>query len=487
MADTEERFNQNIKVLPVILAGGQGTRLWPLSRTAFPKQYLAINKKDEFTLIQNTYLRLKKIDNLLPPLIVCNEEQRFIVAEQMRLINVLPDSILLEPFGKNTAPAIALSALMSIEKFSDPILLVLPSDHKIENIEIFNQKILDGISLATEDSLVTFGIIPTSAETQYGYIESNEKISRETKSSTIKKFIEKPCKEIAEKLFQNKYYTWNSGIYLFRASTILKELNKFAPDIVEICRKSLEDCKKDLNFQRINSEFFKECENISIDVAVMEKTNLGKVIPLNVGWNDLGNWKSVWEDSKKDIENNTFQGKVFAKNVKNSYLRSENRLLVGLGLQDLFVVETDDSVLVANKHSVHDIKELMKELKKNNFEELVTTQKVHRPWGNFTSIIKGETWQVKRLVINSKQSLSLQMHQHRSEHWVVVKGKAKVEINHKVSILNVNESIYVPIRTKHRLSNPYEDELILIEVQSGTYLGEDDIIRFKDKYRRELN
>jgi len=487
LADSEERLNPNINVLPVILSGGEGTRLWPLSRSSYPKQYLSINEKDEYTLIQSTYLRLSKINNLLPPLIVCNEKQRFIVAEQMRLINVIPSSILLEPFGKNTAPAIALSALMSLEKFSDPILLVLPSDHKIENIEIFNKKILDGISLATEGSLITFGIIPKSAETQYGYIESNEKISKKIKSSNIKKFIEKPSKEIAKKLFKNKHYTWNSGIYLFRASTILKELNRFAPNIVEICRESLKEGKKDLNFQRLNSEFFKKCEQVSIDIAVMEKTKLGKVIPLNVGWNDLGSWKSVWEESSKDNQDNTLQGNVFAKNVKNSYLRSENRLLVGLGLRDLFVIETDDSVLVANKESVDEIKELMKELKEKNFEELITTQKVHRPWGNYTSIIKGETWQVKRLLIHPKQSLSLQMHQHRSEHWVVVKGIAKVQIDHEVSLLNENESIYVPIRTKHRLSNPYEDELILIEVQSGKYLGEDDIIRFEDKYRREFN
>ena len=367
MANTEERLNQNIEVIPVILSGGEGTRLWPLSRSTYPKQYLAIDDKDEFTLIQNTYLRLKNINNLLPPLIVCNEEQRFIVAEQMRLIDVLPSSILLEPFGKNTGPAIALSALMSVEKFNDPILLVLPTDHKIENEEMYKKKILEGISLATNDSLVTFGINPKSPETQYGYIESSEKISRETKSSNIKKFIEKPSKDKAEKLFKNKFYSWNSGIYVFRASTILKELNKFAPNVVEICRKSLEACKKDLNFQRINSEVFKKCENVSIDIAIMEKTNLGKVIPLNVGWNDYGNWKSVWEESKKDIQNNTFQGKVFTKNVKNSYLRSENRLLVGLGLRDLFVVETDDSVLVANKDSVHEINELIKDLKNNNF------------------------------------------------------------------------------------------------------------------------
>tara|TARA_A100001388_G_scaffold73192_1_gene51924 strand:- start:18901 stop:20358 length:1458 start_codon:yes stop_codon:yes gene_type:complete len=484
LADTKKRLNSNINVLPVILSGGVGTRLWPLSRASYPKQYLAINEDNKFTLIQNTYLRLRNIKNLLSPLIVCNEEQRFIVAEQMREINVEPNSILLEPFGKNTAPAIALSALMSVDKYNDPILLVLPSDHKIKNIEIFNQTIAEGISLANKGSLVTFGIVPKSAETQYGYIESSERIFGEIKSSNIKKFIEKPSKEIAEKLFKNEHYTWNSGIYLFRASTILKELNKFAPFIVEICQKSLEGSKKDLNFQRIDSQLFKKCTNVSIDIAVMEKTKLGKVIPLNVGWNDLGNWKSVWEDSKKDIKNNTFQGKVFAKNVKNTYLRSENRLLVGLGLQDLFIVETEDSVLVANKESVNEIKELIKELKDNNTQELISTKKVHRPWGNFTSIMKGATWQVKRIVINPRQSLSLQMHQYRSEHWVVVKGIAKVEINNEVSLLKVNESIYVPIKSKHRLSNPSNNELILIEVQSGTYLGEDDIIRFEDIYKR---
>ena len=487
MADKKNIFNLNSNVLPVILSGGEGTRLWPLSRASYPKQYLKISENDEFTLIQSTYLRLQELNNLLSPLIVCNEEQRFVVAEQMRLINVVPNSILLEPFGKNTAPAIALAALMSIEKYNDPILLVLPSDHKIENIEIFNKTISEGIKLAIEGSLVTFGIVPKSAETQYGYIESIEKITSTTKSGNIKNFIEKPNKEIAEKLFKNKNCTWNSGIYLFRASTILKELTKFAPNIVEICKGSLRNSTRDFNFQRISSELFKKCQNVSIDIAVMEKTKLGKVIPLDVGWNDLGNWKSVWEDSIKDFQSNTLQGKVFAKNVKNSYLRSESRLLVGLGLRNLFVVETDDSILVADKESVNEIKELIKELDDNNIEELVSTHKVHRPWGNFTSIMKGETWQVKKLVIKPRQSLSLQMHQHRSEHWVVVKGTAKVEINHEVSVLNVNESIYVPIKSKHRLSNPHESELILIEVQSGTYLGEDDIIRFEDKYRREFN
>ena len=274
------------------------------------------------------------------------------------------------------------------------------------------------------------------------------------------------------------------SIFIFKASTILKELNKFVPEIVQICIKSLEGIEKDLNFQRINHTYFKTCPKIALDVAVMEKTKLGKVLPLEAGWNDLGSWRSVWEDSKKDINENTFYGNVFAKDVKNSYLRSENRLLVGFGLKNLCVVETDDSVLIANKDSLNSMKELISELEDQNFEELSLNQKVHRPWGHYTSIMKGETWLVKRLVINPMESLSLQMHKYRSENWVIVKGIAKVEIENEISFLNVNESTYVPIGAKHRLSNPNKEKLVLIEVQSGSYLGEDDIIRFEDKYRR---
>ena len=360
MANTEKRLDSNIHVLPVILSGGEGKRLWPLSRASYPKQYLSINENDQFTLIQSTYLRLKKIDNLLSPLIVCNEEQRFVVAEQMRQINVIPDSILLEPFGKNTAPAVALSALMSVEKYNDPILLVLPSDHKIKDIEIFNQNISEGISLASKGSLVTFGIVPKSAETQYGYIESNEKISGTAKSSDIKKFIEKPSKEIAEKLFKNKHYTWNSGIYIFKASQILKELNKYAPSIVEICKKSLEGSKKDLNFQRINSKLFKKCTSISIDIAVMEKTRLGKVIPLNVGWNDLGNWKSVCEDSKKDIHNNknsfiTSTSGANALQVENEEIKETENQLLNSMVDENMAVDNLTTVNIEDKASNHSI------------------------------------------------------------------------------------------------------------------------------------
>lgn len=474
----------NTKILPVILSGGRGTRLWPLSRSSYPKQYLSINKKNKYTFLQETVLRLNGIKNIQTPLVVCNEDQRFVVAEQMRSINIVPESILLEPFGKNTAPAIALSALMATKMNYDPILLVLPSDHKIEDINSFQKKILEGVELVKEGNLITFGIVPKSSNTQYGYIESKEEICKTNQSSEIVSFIEKPNKEIAEKLFLNKKYTWNSGIFLFKASTILNELNKFTPEVVDICIKSLEGIEKDLNFQRINNNYFKDCPNIAIDVAVMEKTKSGKVLPLDVGWNDLGSWESVWEDSNKDINKNTLYGNVFIKDVKNSFLRSEDRLLVGFGIKDLCVVETDDSVLIASKTSLNSMKELIKELEDQNVQELKLNKKVHRPWGHYTSIMRGETWLVKRLVINPMESLSLQMHKHRSENWVIVKGIAKVEIENNVSFLNVNESTYVPIGAKHRLSNPNKETLIIIEVQSGTYLEEDDIIRFEDKYRR---
>ncbi len=481
---TNSLENSNSKILPVILSGGRGTRLWPLSRSSYPKQYLSMSKKNNFTFLQETVLRLHGIKNIQKPLVVCNEEQRFVVAEQMRSINVIPESILLEPFGKNTAPAIALSALMAAKKHYDPILLVLPSDHTIEDINSFQKKILEGVELVNEGNLITFGIVPKSSNTQYGYIESKEEICKTNQFSEIVSFIEKPNKKLAEKLFMNKKYTWNSGIFLFKASTILKELNKFAPQVVAICIKSLEGIQKDLNFQRINNNYFKKCPDIAIDVAVMEKTKSGKVLPLDVGWNDLGSWESVWEDSKKDLNKNSLHGNVFIKDVKNSFIRSENRLVVGFGIKDLCVVETDDSVLIASRKSLKSMKELIKELEDENFQELISNKKVHRPWGHYTSIMNGETWLVKRLVINPMESLSLQMHKYRSENWVIVKGIAKVEIENNVSFLNVNESTYVPIGAKHRISNPNKENLVLIEVQSGTYLGEDDIIRFEDKYRR---
>ena len=471
-------------ILPIILSGGVGSRLWPLSRSSLPKQYLRLEENSEYTLLQKTYLRLKGIKNLVNPIIICNEEQRFIAAEQMRQIRGEPQKILLEPFGKNTAPAIAIAALIAAENGNDPILLVLSADHKIENQENFQKAIEKGVLFAKEGRIVTFGIPPKFPETGYGYIESEEAILDKIEISNIKRFIEKPNKQLAKKFLKDKRFTWNSGIFLFKTSTILKELRKFEPEIIDICRKSLNNNLLDLNFQRINKEIFKLCPSKSIDIAVLEKTKLGTVLKLDAGWDDLGSWKSVWDNSEKDLNANSLKGKTFIKDVKNSYLRSENRLLVGLGLRDTFVIETNDAVFVANKDYLRYMKELMAELESENFEEIKINKKVYRPWGHFTSLIKEENWQVKRLKINPNESLSLQKHNFRAENWVVVSGIAKVEINEKISFLNPNESIYIPIGSRHRLSNIHNTPLEIIEVQIGTYLGEDDIIRFEDKYKR---
>ena len=471
-------------ILPVILSGGSGTRLWPLSRSSYPKQYLNLEKNTSYTLLQNTILRLNGINNLHKPLIICNEEQRFIVAEQLRSINCEPLSIILEPEGRNTAPAIGLASLISISEEKDPILLVLSSDHKISNTKRFQENIAEGIPYAEKGYLVTFGIEPITPESGFGYIEAEDIISKKIIASKIKRFIEKPNKEIANKLIKDKHFTWNSGIFLFKASSIINELNKFQPNIIDQCKKALTKNEKDFYFQRVDKNKFKNCPNISIDNAVMENTDLGIVISMDAGWNDLGNWKSVWEDSIIDQNKNTIIGRAYTKDVTNTFLRSESRLIVGLGLEDMLIVETNDALLVAKKDAIHSLKDLVNKMDHDNVPEIRENKLVHRPWGNFTSVIKDKTWQVKRLEVNPRSSLSLQMHNQRSEHWVVVKNLAKVEINDKVCFLKENESIYVPLGSKHRLSNPTDETLILIEVQSGTYVGEDDIVRFKDNYDR---
>ena len=475
-----------IELLPVILSGGIGTRLWPVSRSSFPKQYLNFDKENNYTLLQNTYLRLKGLSNLKSPIIICNEEQRFLVSDQMKEISVNIGSILLEPFGKNTAPAIALASLISIFNGKDPLLLILSSDHKIKDINQFQKSINIGREFAINGRIVTFGVDPTYPATGYGYIESFDEINNLNKSSDIKNFIEKPNLKVAKNLLKDNHFLWNSGIFLAKASTIISELEEFNPNVIEICRESLIKSSKDLNFIRLNKEIFEHCPNVSIDKALMEKTKLGTVVNLNAGWNDLGSWKSVWEEAKTDENQNNLNGNIFAKDVKNSYLESKNRLLVGLGLENILVVDTDDALLVAKKDAINSLKDLVKELEKKDFPEIKFNKKVHRPWGNYTTFIKGETWLVKRLEINPNESLSLQLHNFRSEHWVVVKGIAKVQIEEKIIYLNTNESIYVPLGSKHRLSNDHDELLILIEVQSGNYLGEDDIIRFDDKYKRNL-
>tara|TARA_Y100000739_G_C20606770_1_gene466052 strand:+ start:1656 stop:3119 length:1464 start_codon:yes stop_codon:yes gene_type:complete len=479
-------LDSELNLFPVILSGGSGTRLWPLSRACFPKQYLNLLNKSNNSLLQDTVLRLNGLKNLQQPIIICNEEQRFIVAEQMREIDITPNSILLEPIGRNTAPAIALASLIALEEFQDSILLVLSADHEIREPKKFQKAINDGLEYASNDRLVTFGVTPNRAETGYGYIEAFEELTTKNKCSNIKKFIEKPTTEIAEKLIKDKRYSWNSGIFLFKASTIISELEKYEPKIVDLCRKSLNSNLKDLNFQRVKQKYFNECPNIPIDIAVMEKTKLGTVLSLNVGWSDIGDWDSVWENSEKDLNGNSRIGKTLIFDTKNSYLRSDHRLIVSMGIKNLVIVETNDAILIADKDYTQSVKKVVNELEKNNYIEGKMNRQMFRPWGHYTSVAEGLTWQVKRLEIKPQESLSLQMHYHRAEHWVVVNGTAKVEINGEITLLNVNESIFVPLGAKHRLSNPGMIPLVLIEVQSGKYLGEDDIIRFDDNYGREL-
>ena len=475
------------RIIPVILSGGKGSRLWPLSRESFPKQYLSLDEESEYSLLQNTFLRLENINYIDDPIIVTNEEQRFIVAEQMRALKIKTKSILLEPYARNTCPSVALASLIAKEDCNDPILLVLASDHKIKNNHNFIKAINQGVINALQGRIIVFGVYPTAPETGYGYIESLQVLSEENPVSNVKSFQEKPDLAKAKKFLSNKHFSWNSGIFMFKASTLIKELNTHHPDILNICKDALSGGSKDYDFRRVDIELFKKCPSSSIDVSIMEKTNLATVVRLNCEWSDLGSWKSISENSKFDINKNTLRGKAYIKNVKNSYIRSESRLIACVGIKDLLVIETDDAVLVANKNSTESIKDLVKELSDKNFEESKNSRKIHRPWGNYKSISEGKSWKVKRLEINPGESISLQLHKKRSEHWVVVNGIAKVEINGIISKLCKNQSIYVPLSSKHRLSNPGREVLTLIEVQCGEYLEEDDIVRFDDNYGRITN
>tara|TARA_A100001011_G_C14314909_1_gene847491 strand:+ start:1491 stop:2927 length:1437 start_codon:yes stop_codon:yes gene_type:complete len=474
------------QIIPVILCGGVGSRLWPLSRESFPKQFISIFSKN-ISLLQSTVNRSRKIQNVEDPILICNEEHRFIVAEQMREINIKPQSILLEPFGKNTAPAITLAALKSLERYKDPTILVLSSDHIFKNETPFLKSIISGKIFSDDDKLVTFGIIPKEPHTGYGYIESEEPLNpKKINGERIIRFIEKPNLSSAKKLIQDKKYSWNSGIFLFKSKTIINEMNKYAPDILEICRSSIKKQAYDLDFQRIDKNEFSKCPNLSIDICIMEKTDQGVVLPLDAGWSDIGDWSSVWKNSIKDLDGNVKRGEIFLRETKNSYFRSEGKLVVGLGVEDLIVVDTDDTLLVTKKRFSQEVKNIVNYLKEANYKEATENKKVYRPWGFYISSIENKEWKVKLICVNPKQSLSLQKHKFRSEHWVVVKGEASLEINQNKFNLSSNESTYIPIGAKHRLSNPGSKPLLLIEVQSGSYLGEDDIIRYEDKYGRGI-
>ncbi|CAK6695690.1 mannose-1-phosphate guanylyltransferase/mannose-6-phosphate isomerase [Synechococcus sp. CBW1107] len=480
-------------LVPVILCGGTGTRLWPLSRASYPKQYWPLAGSGEETLLQQTQLRLKGLNQLGAPLLICNEDHRFIVAEQMRQIGVEPGAILLEPLGRNTAPAIAVAALHATSRGDDPLLLVLAADHVIQDGARFRATVEAGRAAAEGGLLVTFGIVPTAPETGYGYIEAVEPLPQATTGlgeppiptpTPIARFVEKPDAATAEEFLSSGRFTWNSGMFLFRASAILAELERLAPEVVSCCRAAIDHDSADLDFLRLERESFANCPNVAIDVAVMERTGLGAVLPLEAGWSDVGSWSALWDTGARDSDGNVLRGRVISEGSRNCYLRSEHRLVVGLGVEDLVVVETDDAVLVAHRDRAQEVKTIVNRLASSGSPEGKAHRRIYRPWGSYDGIVEGSRWQVKKIVVNPGASLSLQMHHHRAEHWVVVQGTAVVEKDGVEELVGENQSTYIPLGAKHRLSNPGKIPVEMIEVQSGPYLGEDDIVRFDDRYGR---
>jgi len=463
-------------IIPVILCGGSGTRLWPLSRKLYPKQFMRL--VNDNTLFQNTILRLPK--EVANPLIICNEEYRFLAAEQLREINKNSNDIILEPIGKNTAPAIALAALAT---GNDPLLLVLPADHVIENEENFKKIVLEAVPLAESGKLITFGVIPTEAHTGYGYIKGGRKIDA---GLAVDQFIEKPSTQNAKRYFESGKYYWNSGMFLFNANLYLEELNKFRPDIYRACKESMLRTKSDLNFLRIDKTRFKECPSESADYAVMENTADAVVIPMDAGWSDVGSWSSLWDITNKDHSGNVIHGDAIIHNSTNSFIRSDDKMVTAIGVDNLVIVVTKDVVMISNKDSVQDVNLIAKKLKDSKRTEWEIHREVYRPWGKYDSIDYGDRYQVKRITVKPGAALSLQKHQHRAEHWTVLVGTAKVTKGEEVLILAENESIYIPIGEVHALENPGEVDLELIEIQSGEYLGEDDIIRLQDRYGRDI-
>lgn len=474
-------------IVPVILSGGSGSRLWPLSREIYPKQFLPL--VNEQTMLQNTITRLAGLDDLVAPIVVCNETHRFMVAEQLRLVDHRASAIMLEPVGRNTAPAVALAALQAMEDGHDPVLLVLPADHVIGDPDLLCQTIQKAKDLAAGGGLITFGIVPGGPETGYGYIKAGKKFMSEAQfpsgsACRIERFVEKPDLTKAREYIESGDYFWNSGMFMFLASKFLQELERFAPEIIEKCRESLHRADKDLDFVRLDADIFASCPSDSIDYAVMEKTDNGVVIPLDAGWSDVGSWNALWEIGQKDERGNVKTGDVQLSDVSDSYLFAQNRLIAAVGVKDLVIIETDDAVLVAHRDQVQEVKTIVDALKKQGRREAVNHRKVYRPWGNYDSIDSSERFQVKRITVKPGAILSAQMHYHRAEHWIVVKGTAKITKGDEVFVLGENQSTYISQGVVHRLENPGKIELELIEVQSGSYLGEDDIVRFDDIYGR---
>lgn len=464
------------KLQPVLLSGGSGTRLWPLSREAYPKQFLPLAGDD--TMLQATWLRVAAIADAAP-IVVAGEDHRFLVAEQLRQVGASTPAIVLEPLGRNTAPAIAAAALQALAGADDPLLLVLPSDHVVRDGEAFRAAVRQAMPAAEAGALVTFGIVPDAPETGFGYIQSEAGDG----VRKVLRFVEKPDAATAQSYLQAGGYYWNSGMFLLRASRYLDELQRFHPDIVAAVRASFDAAARDGDFIRLDKAAFAACPADSIDYAVMEKTDAACVLPVDIGWNDVGSWSALWQVSEQDADGNAHHGDVISIDSRNSYAYAR-RLVALVGVDDLVVVETDDAVLVARKDRVQQVKDVVAQLKAGQRSQAVLHREVHRPWGSYDSIDMADGFQVKRIKVKPGARLSLQSHTRRAEHWVVVRGTARVTRDNDVFELFANQSAYIPIGAKHRLENPGSEMLELIEVQSGDYLGEDDIVRYEDVYGR---
>lgn len=480
-------------IQPVILSGGSGTRLWPLSREQYPKQLLPLTGDE--TMLQATATRLRGMTRdeggeLLAPIVVGNEEYRFITAEQLRQVRQAPSAMILEPMGRNTAPALTLAALVAADSGRDPILLVMPADHVIVEPDSFQAAVAHGAKYAESGKLVTFGIAPDAPETGYGYIKAGPLLDATGGAFAIDRFVEKPDQDTARHYLESGEYLWNAGIFMMKASAWMEQIQRFRPDITEACKKALGGSQRDADFLRVDKAAFAACPSDSIDYAVMEKVAGGGadaravVIPLNAGWSDVGAWDALWSVGEKDDAGNVLRGDVMSVDTQDTLVFSQSRLVACVGLQDMVVVETPDAVMVAHKDRTQDVKKIVGQLKDQGRTESAAHRKIYRPWGYYDSIDNGDRFQVKRIVVNPGACLSLQMHHHRAEHWIVVRGTARVTRGDEVFLLSENQSTYIPLGTVHRLENPGKMPLEMVEVQSGAYLGEDDIVRFEDTYGR---
>lgn len=471
-------------IIPVILSGGSGSRLWPMSRELNPKQFLPLC--GDKSMLQETMTRLEEVEDLAAPVVVCNEEHRFLVAQQMKDIGVDVDKIILEPVGRNTAPAICAAAeyLQGKTGAQDDVMLILAADHVIQDTAVFHQVIASGRRVAEQGQLVTFGIVPNKAETGYGYIRRAESYSGVESAYKVAQFVEKPDLDTARKYYESGEYYWNSGMFMFKASAILQELEGLSTDIYQAVKKAVAKGARDMDFCRLDSNSFTASPSDSIDYAVMEKTDKAVVLSLDAKWNDVGAWSALWEVNAHDQDGNVFHGDVLKHDVTNSYVHADDRMIAVIGMDSCIVIETADAVLVADKERSQDVKEIVNQLKASGREEALLHQRVYRPWGSYETLEETERFKVKRIIVNPGAKLSLQMHHHRAEHWVVVKGTAKIVCGDKEFVMTEDQSNYIPLGTQHRLENPGVIPLEIIEIQTGSYLGEDDIVRFDDTYGR---